>query len=171
MIGRSDDQTMEMPASDQTQMVVGTLSRTIDRSNMIRMLDHALERTQWVLGAYPPNPYSAKWELHVLREYSRLLSETKAWSLAYGEQSDSTGIKDKARSIREFDAQRYIMHDRSNIMTGIAIYLVLPIGIYLLIRYYRRLGELQELLRENASQLRTIRNLVDNPLLEADLVQ
>ena len=162
---------MEMPASDQTQMVVGTLSRTIDRANMIRMLDHALERTQGVLGAYPPNPYSAKWELHVLREYSRLLSETKAWSLAYGEQSDSKGIEVKARSIREFNADRYIMHDRRNFIMGIAIYVLLPIGIYLLIRYYRRLGELQELLRDNASELRTIRNLVDNPFLEEDLIR
>ncbi len=162
---------MEMPASDQTQMVVGTLSRTIDRANMIRMLDHALESTQGVLGAYPPNPYSAKWELHVLREYSRLLSETKAWSLAYGEQSDSKGIKVKARSIREFNADRYIMHDKRNFIMGIAIHVILPIGIYLLIRYNRRLGELQELLRDNASALRTIRSLVDNPLLEDDLVR
>ena len=138
---------------------------------MIRMLDHALERGQEILGAFPPNPYSAKWELHVLKEFSRLLSETKAWSIAYGEQVESTGIMIKARSIREFAADRYIMHDRRGMISVIAIYLILPIGIYLLIRYYRRLWELQELLRDNASALRTIRSFVDNPLLEDDLVR
>lgn len=162
---------MEMPASDRSPMETGTLSRTIDQANMVRMLDHTLDRTQGVLGAYPPNPYSAMWELQVLKEFSRLLSETKTWSLAYGEQSGSTVIKDKARAIREFKADRYIRHDRRNIVLGITMYMFLPLGIYLIIRHYRRLGELQELLRENASHLRTIRNLVDNPLLEADLVQ
>lgn len=120
---------------------------------------------------FPRTPYSAKWELHVLKEFSRLLSETNAWSIAYGEQVDSKVIMIKARSIREFAADRYIMHDGRGMISVIAIYLILPIGIYLLIRYYRRLWQLQELLRDNASALRTIRSFVDNPLLEDDLVR
>ena len=150
-------------------MVDDSLNRTIDQVNMIRMLDHVLERTNEILGAFPPDPYSAQWEPHVLGDLSRLLNEAKMWSLVYEEEMDSKGIKNKAQQLRAFDSERYVMQDRHSLIFSVVMIVVFPIGIYLLIRYHWRLRELKELLRDNASDLSTIRNLVENPLLERSM--
>ncbi len=144
--------------------------RTIDRVNMIRTLDHVREQTQEILDAFPPDPYSAKWEPHVLGELSRLLSEAQMSSLVYGEQLDSTAIKNKAQKLRTFEANKYVMPDNRSLILGLVSIAVFPIGIYLLIRYHWRLRELKEILRENASELSAIRSLVENPLLERSII-
>lgn len=157
---------MGMLTLAESQMAASTLNRTIDRVNMIRTLDHVHEQTQEILNASPPDPYSAKWEPHVLGELSRLLSEARMSSLVYGEQLDSKAIKNKAQKLRTIDADRYVMPDNRSLILGLVTIAVFPIGIYLLIRYHWRLRELKEILRENASELSTIRSLVENPLLE-----
>jgi len=79
---------------------------------------------------------------------------------------DSKAIKNKAQKLRAFDDDRYVMPDNRSLILGLVTIAVFPIGIYLLIRYHWRLRELKEILRENASELSTIRSLVENPLLE-----
>jgi hypothetical protein len=92
------------------------------------------------------------------------------WSLVYGEEMDSKGIKNKAQQLRAFDSERYVMQDRHSHIFSVVMIVVFPIGIYLVIRYHWRLRELKELLRDNASDLSTIRNLVENPLLERSMI-